>query len=83
MPVAVQNLLGGSGNVLRIIFQRRAERGQIGETLFLGDDGHLGLNAIHFAQADLVNFVRRQACGGAAVDVILVAFFAIGQGSDG
>src|ERR1700722_12246987 len=83
MPVTVQNLLGRSGNVFRIVFQRRAERSEIGETLFLSDDGHLGLNARHFAQADLVNFVRRQARGGSAVDVVLVAFFAVGQGSDG
>ena len=81
--VIVQNLVGGGGNVFRIIFQRRAECSQIGETLFFGDDRHLGLNAIDFAQADLVNFVRGHMRGGPAVDVVLVALLAVGQGSNG
>ena len=51
--------------------------------MFFGDDRHLSLNAIDFAQADLVNFVRGQMRGGPAVDVVLVAPLAIGQGSDG
>ena len=69
----VEDLLRGFGNVFRIGFQRGAESGQVGEAFFLGDGGHLLLDAVDLAQAELVDFVRRHAGGGAGVDIVLVA----------
>src|ERR1700735_1219211 len=83
MAEVVKNLLGGSRNVFRICFQRCAIGSEIGESFFLGDDQHLGFDAIYFAQAELVNFVGLQVGGSAAVDIVLVALLAVGQEVDG
>ena len=83
MAEVVENLVGGSGNVFGIGFERSAEGGEVGEAFFFGDDRHLGLDALDLAEAELVDFVGRHVRGGAAVDVVLVALLAVGQRGDG
>jgi hypothetical protein len=79
----VEDLLRGCGNVFGIGFERGAERGEIGEAFFFGDDQHLGLDAVDFAEAELVDLIRRHVRGGAGVDVVFVALLAVGQRGDG
>jgi hypothetical protein len=49
---------------------------------FFAMTSHLGLDAVDFAEAELVDLVRRHASGGAGVDVVFVALLAVGQRSD-
>ena len=54
-----------------------AQRGEVGEARFRGDRRHLGLDAVDFAETELMDLVRRLAGGGPGVDVVLVALLAV------
>src|ERR1035437_6249498 len=54
-----EDLLRRGGNVLGISFERGPERGQVGEALLLGNRRHLGLDAVDFAEAELMDLIRR------------------------
>ena len=49
---------------------------------FLAISSHLGLDAVHLAQTELVDLVRRHVRGGPGVNVVLVALLAVRQRSD-
>src|ERR1700687_226645 len=72
----VENLLRRSSFVFGISFERCAERGEVREALFFCDCGHLGLDAVDFAETELVDLVRSHVGGRAAVDVVLISLLA-------
>src|ERR1700733_324130 len=76
----VEDLVPGGRNVFGIGLERSSESGEVGETFFVGDRRHLGLNAVDLAQAELVDLVRRHVGGGPPIDVVLVALLAVCQG---
>src|ERR1035441_7915272 len=65
-----------------IRFERCAERGKVGEALLLGDNHHLGLDAVDLAETELVDLVWRHAGGGPRVNVVFVALLAIRERRD-
>ena len=79
----IQNLLSRGRNVLRICLQRVAKRSQIGKTLPMRYDQHVGLDALDLLEPDLVNLIRAQrADRSTAADVVHIALVAAGQGGD-
>src|ERR1035441_2132450 len=78
----VEDLLRGSRNVFGIRFERCAEGGKVGEALLLGDNHHLGLDAVDLAETELVDLVWRHAGGGPRVNVVFVALLAIRERRD-
>src|SRR5208283_591547 len=77
MAEVFENLLRGSRFVFGVGFERRPERGEVGETLLLGDSSHFSLDTVDLAEAELMNLVRRHVGGCPGVDVVLVALLAI------
>ena len=82
MAEIIEDLLSGRRDVFRIGFERRAERREIVESFFLGDDSHLRLDAVDLAETQLMDLIRRHVRGCPAVDVVFVALLSVGQRGD-
>src|SRR5260221_3797173 len=64
----VENLLSGGGVVFRVNLERCAERSEIREGLLFRGHRHFALDAVQFAEDELVDLVPAQFGGRAARD---------------